>query len=86
MYKSIVKPTMLYKMETVAVTERQVKKMEVAEIKMLRWVLGVTRRDKVRNRHIRGTAKMAKLGDKMRGLRLRWFGHMRWRGKGYVRR
>ena len=31
MYKSVVRPAMLYGMETVAVTERQVGKMEVAE-------------------------------------------------------
>ena len=42
MYKSVVRPTMLYGMETVAVMERQVGKMEVAELKMVRWALGVT--------------------------------------------
>ena len=33
MYKSVVRPAMLYGMKTVAVTERQVGKMEVAELK-----------------------------------------------------
>ena len=37
-------------METVAVTERQMGKMEVAELKMVRWALGVTRKDKIRIR------------------------------------
>ena len=46
MYKSVVRPAMLYGMETVAVTERQMGKMEVAELKMVRWALGVTRKDK----------------------------------------
>ena len=36
MYKSVVRPTMLYGMETVAVTKRQVEKMEVAELNMRR--------------------------------------------------
>ena len=36
MYKSVVRPAMLCGMETVAVTERQVEKMEVAELKMVR--------------------------------------------------
>ena len=44
MYKSVARPTMLYGMETVAVTERQMGKMEVAELKMVRWALGVTRK------------------------------------------
>ena len=74
MYKSVVRPAMLYEMETVAVTERQVGKMEVAELKMVRWTLGVTRKDKIRNEYVRGTAKIAKLGDKLRNARLRWYG------------
>ena len=70
MYKTAVRPAMLYGMETVAVTERQVGKMEVAELKMVRWALGVIRRDKTRNEYVRGTAKIAKLGDKLRVARL----------------
>ena len=42
MYKSVVRPAMLYGMETVAVTEKQVGKIEVAELKMVRWALGMT--------------------------------------------
>ena len=70
MYNSVVRPTMLYGMETMAVTERQVGKMEVAELKMVRWALGVTRKDKIRNEYVRGTAKITKLGDKLRNARL----------------
>ena len=65
MYKSVVRSAMLYGMETVAVTERQVGKMEVAELKMVRWALGVTRKDKIRNEYVRGTAKITKVGDKL---------------------
>ena len=71
MYKSVVRPTMLYEMETVAMTERQMGKMKVAELKMVRWALGVTRKDKIRNEYVRGTAKISKLGDKLRNARLR---------------
>ena len=49
MYKGIVRPTMLYGMETVAVMERQVGKMQIAELEMVRWALKVTRKDKIRN-------------------------------------
>ena len=83
-YKSVVRPAMLYGMETVAVTERQVGKMEVAELKMVRWALGVTRKDKIRNEYVRGTAKIANLGDKLRNARLRCYGHVKGREKGYV--
>ena len=70
MYKSVVRPTMLYEMETVAVTKRHVGKMEVAELKMVTWALGVTRKDKIRNEYVRGTAKITKQGDKLRNARL----------------
>ena len=62
-------------METVAVTERQMGKMEVAELKMVRWALGVTRKDKIE--YVRRTAKIAKLGEKLRNVRLRWYGHVK---------
>ena len=39
-YKYAVRPAVLYGMETVAVTERMVKKMEAAELKMVRWPRG----------------------------------------------
>ena len=44
LYKSVVRPIIIYGMETVAVTERQMGKMEVAELKIVRWALGVTSR------------------------------------------
>ena len=79
-YKSVVRPTILYGMETVAMME----KMEVAELKMVRWALGVTRKDKIRNEYVRGTAKIAKLGDKLWNTRLRWYRHVKRREEDYV--
>ena len=79
MYKSVVRPTMLYGMETVAVPERRMEKMGVAKLKMVIWALGVTRKDKIRNECVRGTAKIAKLGDKLRNTRLRWYEHVKGR-------
>ena len=76
-YKNVVGPSMLYGIETVAVTETQMEKMEVAELKMVRWAPGVTRKDKIRNEYVRGTAKIAKLEDKLRNARLHWYGHIK---------
>ena len=67
-----------------AVTERQMGKMEVAELKMVRWALGVTRKDKIRNKYMRGTVKIAKLGDKLWNSRLCWYGHIKRREEDYV--
>ena len=48
-YSSVVRPAMVYGLETVAVTKKQVEEMEVMEMKMLRFSVGVTRKDKIRN-------------------------------------
>ena len=53
-YSSVVRPAMVYGLETVAVTKKQVEEVEVAEMKMLRFAMGVTRKDKIRNKYIRG--------------------------------
>ena len=52
-YSSVVRPAMVYRLETVAVTKKQVEEMEVAEMKMLRFAMGVTRKDKIKNEYIR---------------------------------
>ena len=43
-YSSVLRPAMVYGLETVAVTKKQVEEMEVAEMKMLRFAMGVTRK------------------------------------------
>ena len=77
---------MVYGLETVAVTKKQMEEMEVAEMKMLRFAMGVTRRDKIKNEHIRSTVKIERLGMKMREGRLRWYGHVMRRDQEYVGR
>ena len=77
---------MVYGLETVAVTKKQVEEMKVAEMKILRFAMGVTRKDKIRNEHIRSTVKVERLGMKMREDRLRWYGHVMRRDQEYVGR
>ena len=67
---------MVYGLEMVVVTKKQVEEMEVAEMKMLRFTMGVMRKDKIRNEYIRGTVKVERLGMKMKEGRLRWYGHV----------
>ena len=77
---------MVYGLETVAVTKKQVEEMEVAEMKISRFAMGVTRKDKIRNEFIRDTVKVEWLGMKMREGRLRWYGHVMRRDQDYVGR
>ena len=75
---------MVYQLETVGVTKKQVEEMEIAEMKMLRFAMGVTRKDKIRNEYIRGTVKVERLGMKIREGRLKWNGHVTRRDQEYV--
>ena len=75
-YKTVVKPAMLYGLETVPLTKKQEAELAVAQLKMLRFSLRVTRTDKIKNEFIRGTAQVRQIGDKVREARLRWYGHV----------
>ncbi|KAK3522601.1 hypothetical protein QTP86_027161, partial [Hemibagrus guttatus] len=85
-YRTVVRAAMLYGLETVSLRKRQESELEVAELKMLRFSLGVTRLDRIRNKYIRGTAHVGHMGDKVRETRLRWFGHVQKRESEYIGR
>ncbi|KAK2917518.1 hypothetical protein Q8A73_004265 [Channa argus] len=85
-FKMVVRPAMLFGLETMALKKRQEAELEVAELKMLRFSLGVTRMDRIRNEDIRGTAHVRCFGDKVREARLRWFGHVQRRNCEYIGR
>ncbi|KAJ0975401.1 hypothetical protein J5N97_017366 [Dioscorea zingiberensis] len=73
---------MLYGSECWATKVQHMHKMNVAEMRMLRWMSGHTRLDKIRNEHIRQKVHVAPIEDKIREGRLRWFGHVRRRPPG----
>ena len=86
MYKTVVRPAMLYGLEAVALTKKQEAELEVAELRMLRFSLGVTRKDKIRNDFVRGSSHVAKFGSKVREARLRWYGHVQRREDDHIGR
>ena len=85
-YSLVVRPVMVYGLEMVVVTKKQVKEMEVTEMKMLRFAMGVMRKDKIRNEYIRNTVKVERLGIRMKEGRLRWYGHVMRRYQEYIGR
>ncbi|KAI5099908.1 hypothetical protein C0J45_10460, partial [Silurus meridionalis] len=85
-YRTVVRPAMLYSLETVALSKRQEVELEVAELKMLRFSLEVTRMDRIKNKFIRGTSHIGRFGDKVREVLVRWFGHVQRRDMGYIGR
>ena len=84
-YSSVIRPAMVYGLETVAVTKKQVEEMEVRD-ENVEVAMGVTRKDKIRNEHIRSIVKVERLGMKMREGRMRWYGHVMRRDQEYVGR
>ncbi|KAI8562254.1 hypothetical protein RHMOL_Rhmol03G0020600 [Rhododendron molle] len=50
--------------------------MSVAKMRMLRWMCGKTRRDRVRNETVREIVGVAPIEEKLRENRLRWFRHV----------
>lgn len=86
-YRTVIRPALLYGTECWAVKQCHVHKMTVAEMRMLRWMCGHTRKDRLRNEVIREKVGVASIEEKMRENRLRWFGHVKRRsGDAPVRR
>ncbi|KAL6522376.1 hypothetical protein OROMI_031648 [Orobanche minor] len=76
-YRTAIRPTLLYGTECWAVKQCHIQKMNVAEMRMLRWMCGHTKKDRLRNEVIREKVRVASIEDKMMENRLRWFGHVR---------
>jgi hypothetical protein len=76
-YTSILRPILTYGYEAWALSTRDKSKIQACEMRVLRVIMGVTRRDRKRNEEIReelGVENILKLIE--RG-QLRWFGHVK---------
>ena len=70
---TVVRPAMMYGAETWAVKKAQ-EKLDVAEMRMLRWTSGVTKLNIITNERIGGAAKVGEIFKKMQESRLKWYG------------
>ena len=55
-------------------------------MRMLRWMCGVTKLDKIRTERIRWITKVGEITKKVHERRLKWYGHVMIRHKHYVGR
>ena len=85
-YKTVLRPALLYGAETWATPRGQEARLGVNEMRMLRCMCGVTMRDKIRNEHIRGTTIVLQASNKITAKRLKWYGHVRRMKEEHVRR
>ena len=70
-YRMVVRPALLYGMECWLIKKSHVQRMRVAEMRMIRWICGHTRVNKIRNEVIRDKIKVESIEDKIGEARLR---------------
>lgn len=75
-YRTMIRPVMIYGAEAWTLKRREEELLERTEMRMLRWILGVSLKDKNRNENIRKAAGVACISEKAREARLRWYGHV----------
>ena len=75
-YKTVIRPVLLYGNETWPVTDYLEDKISVCEMRMLRYCLGISLEEHRTNESIREEANVMAIADLMKRRRLEWFGHV----------
>ena len=76
LYKTILRPVLCYGHESWTLTKRTRSRVEAAEMRVLRLIEGVTRRDRIRNTEVRERLEVDGVGTITERAQLRWFGHL----------
>ena len=76
LYMTVIRPVLQYEAECWTVRKEEEKILEKKEMRMLRRIKGVTLGDKVKSVDIRKEIGVNSIQDKVREMRLRWYGHM----------
>ncbi|RCV21335.1 hypothetical protein SETIT_4G131000v2 [Setaria italica] len=71
-YRTAIRPAMLYGAECWLTKRGNVQQTSVMEMRMLCWICGHTRRDRVRNEDISDRLGVAPIEEKLIQHRLRW--------------
>ena len=74
----------MYGAETWTTREKELRLLGKTEMKMSRWIMGITLRDHKRNVDIRKKLGVIDIREKVKETRLRWFGHVK-RSNSYIR-
>lgn len=75
-YNSCILPVITYGLETMAITRKVAEQLKVTQRAMERVMLGITLRDKVRNRQLRDKTKITDVIERVASLKWRWIGHV----------
>ena len=85
-YKTVIKPTMTYGAECWTMKKKDAMLMNKTEMRMLRWIQGVSLREYKRNEEIREAATVQPIATQLMQKRLRWYGHVRRRDESHITR
>ena len=72
-YKNAIRSVIMYGNETWALIKAEQNLLERTEMRMLRWMMGIKRIEKIRNEEIRARTCVANISEKIREARLRWY-------------
>ena len=75
-YTTVLRPVLLYGSETWTLTTKLKSKIQATEMRVLRLIYGVTRRDRIRNDNIRQALKVESVLAIIERNQLRWYGHV----------
>jgi reverse transcriptase-like protein len=76
MYRAAVIPVLLYGCEAWVLSVKESERLEVFQMKCLRVILGITKRDHRTNEEIRKETGQGEIGEILTRNRLRWLGHV----------
>ena len=79
LYMTVIRPVLLYGAECWRVRKKEKKEehiLEKTEMRLLRIIKGVTLRDRVKSVDIKKELGVSSTQEKVREMRLRWYGHM----------
>ena len=75
-FTTVVRPALMCMAETWVLKKAQGNKLEVAEMRILRWMFRVTNLDKIINERIRWTTKVGGNAKEVPEMRLKWYGQV----------
>ena len=75
-YTTVLRPVLLYGSETWTLTTKLKSKIQASEMRILRLIFGVTKRDRIRNEDIQKSLNVPSILTVIERNQLRWFGHI----------
>ena len=76
LYQACVRSCMMYASETWPLKEEDIQRLCRTDMQMIRWMCGVTLKDRKSSEELRDRLGIPNLKDSLRQNRLRWFGHV----------